>query len=66
MVAPQFTIKVTFGGVKPYQLPGWTKNSFYYNVTVGIPISGLPNSMNGGYGNPTLLPTSHRGGLICV
>jgi len=35
MVAPQFTIKVTFGGEKPYQLPGWTKTSSYYNATAG-------------------------------
>jgi len=33
MVAPQFTISVMFGGEKPCLLPGWMKNSPYYNVT---------------------------------
>ena len=35
MVEPQFTIEVTLGGEKPYQLLGWTKTSFYYNVAAG-------------------------------
>ena len=38
---------------KPYQLPGWTKNSSYYNVAAGIRISGLPNSTDYGYRSPT-------------
>jgi len=46
MVAPQFTIKVTFGG---------EKTSSYYNIATGIPTSGLPNSMDYVYGSPTLL-----------
>jgi len=58
MVAPQFTIKVTFGGEKTYQLLGWTKTSSYYNVAAGIRTPGLPNSMDYGYGRPPLLPTN--------
>ena len=57
MVAPQFTISVMFGIEKPYQCLVGLKTP-YYNVTVGIRTSGLPNSLNHRYGSPTLLPNS--------
>ena len=51
MVAPQSTIKVTFGGEKPFQLPDWTKNS-RTTRTMGTEV-------------PRSYPLVHRGGLIC-
>jgi len=61
MVAPQFTISVMFGGEKPYQLPGWTKNSSYYNMSLpGCELQASRTAWTMGMEVPRSYPLVHR------
>ena len=50
---------------KPHQLPGWTKNSFYYSAPVGDLTHDLPPpELHRGQGVPRPYPLGRGGGSV--